>query len=114
MEKLKIFEVLNCNRVLFKIFQQKNVLNASFGFKLFKISKIFDEVEEYVVNTMYMTFDSVDLEKLNDEQINFYNVLISSEIELDYDRVDSSLFEKNDELMLTLEDISNLQIIVKE
>lgn len=112
MKKIKIFEVINCNRVLFKIFQQKNVLSANFGFKLFKISKIFDEVEEYVVNTMHLTFDDIDMEHLNDEQIMFYNILISSEIELEYQKIDVSYFEDNSELMLTLEDISNLQIII--
>lgn len=114
MEKLKIYEVLNCNRTLFKMFEQQNTFPFSLGFKLYKIMKIFDEVEEYVINIMEMTFENVVLTEMNEEQKMFYNNIISSEIELEYDKIDISFFENNDKLMLTLEDIDNLSIILSK
>lgn len=114
MEKLTIYQVLNCNRTLFKMFEQQKTFPFSVGFKLFKIMKQFDEVEEYVVNTMEMTFKDIVLTDLDEEQKMFYNNIISSEIELEYEKIDISYFENNEDLMLTIEDIGNLSIILSK
>ena len=114
MKKLKIFEIFNCNRTLNKIFEQKNTFPISIGFKLFKIMKMFDEVEEYVFNIMEITFKDFKFEHMNDEEKRFYNAVLSSEIELEYERINASYFENNEDLMLTIEDISNLSIIISE
>lgn len=114
MKKLKIFEIFNCNRILNKIFEQKNTFPISIGFKLFKIMKMFDEVEEYVFNIMEITFKDFKFEQMNDEEKRFYNAVLSSEIELEYDKINMSYFENNEDLMLTIEDISNLSIILSE
>ena len=114
MKKLKIFEIFNCNRTLNKIFEQKNTFPISIGFKLFKIMKMFDEVEEYVFNIMEMTFENFKFEQMNEEENIFYNTVLNSEIELEYERINASYFENNEDLMLTIEDISNLSIIISE
>ena len=44
----------------------------------------------------------------------FYNTVLNSEIELEYERINTSYFEDNADLMLTIEDISNLSIILSE
>ena len=51
MKILKVYKVINCNKTLYKMFQQQKTFPISVGFKLFKIMKLFDEVEEYVFNT---------------------------------------------------------------
>ena len=112
MERLKIYEIFNCNKTLNKMFEQQNTFPISIGFKLFKIMKMFDEVEEYVFNIMEMTFENFKFEHMNDEEKRFYNAVLSSEIELEYDKINTSYFENNEDLMLTIEDISNLSIIL--
>ena len=114
MKKLKIYEVLNCNRTLNKMFEQQNTFPISVGFKIFKLMKIFDEVEEYVFNVMEMTFKDFKFEQMNDEEKMFYNKVLSSEIELEYEKINTSYFENNNDLMLTIEDIGNLSIILSE
>lgn len=114
MKKLKIYEVLNCNKTLNKMFEQQNTFPISLGFKIFKLMKIFDEVEEYVFNVMEMTFKDFRFEQMSEEEKMFYNKLLSSEIELKYEKINTSYFEKNNDLMLTIEDISNLSIILSE
>ena len=114
MERLKIYEIFNCNKTLNKMFEQQNTFSISIGFKLFKIMKIFDEVEEYVFNIMEMTFKDFKFEHMNDEEKRFYDTILSSEIELKYDKINTSYFENNEDLMLTIEDISNLSIILSE
>ena len=114
MEKLKIYEIFNCNKTLIKMFEQQNTFPISISFKLFKIMKIFDEVEEYVFNLMEITFKDFKFEDMNDEEKRFYNTILSSEIELKYDKINTSYFENNEDLMLTIEDISNLSIILSE
>ncbi len=114
MTKLKIYEIFNCNKTLNKMFEQQNTFPISIGFKLFKIMKMFDEVEEYVFKIMEMTFEDFKFEQMNLEENIFYNTVLSSEIELEYERINASYFENNEDLMLTIEDISNLSIIISE
>ena len=114
MERLKIYEIFNCNKTLNKMFEQQNTFPISIGFKLFKIMKMFDEVEEYVFNIMEMTFENFKFEQMNEEENIFYNTVLNSEIELEYERINASYFENNEDLMLTIEDISNLSIIISE
>ncbi len=114
MERLKIYEIFNCNKTLNKMFEQQNTFPISIGFKLFKIMKMFDEVEEYVFNIMEMTFENFKFEQMNEEENIFYNTVLNSEIELEYERINTSYFEDNMDLMLTIEDISNLSIILSE
>ena len=114
MEKLKIYEIFNCNKTLNKMFEQQNTFPISIGFKLFKIMKMFDEVEEYVFNIMEMTFEDFKFEQMNEQENIFYNTVLNSEIELEYERINTSYFEDNADLMLTIEDISNLSIILSE
>ena len=96
------------------MFEQQNTFPISIGFKLFKIMKMFDEVEEYVFKIMEMTFEDFKFEQMNLEENIFYNTVLSSEIELEYERINASYFENNEDLMLTIEDISNLSIIISE
>ena len=51
---------------------------------------------------------------MSEEEKMFYNKVLSSEIELEYEKINTSYFEKNNDLMLTIEDISNLSIILSE
>ena len=114
MERLKIYEIFNCNKTLNKMFEQQNTFPISIGFKLFKIMKMFDEVEEYVFNIMEMTFEDFKFEQMNEQENVFYNTVLNSEIELEYERINTLYFEDNADLMLTIEDISNLSIILSE
>lgn len=114
MKKLSIQQVLNCNRTLFKIFEQQSTFPVSIGFKIFSIMKKFDEVEEYVFNVLEMTFQDIDFNSMTEEQKMFYNNVVSSEIELDFETIDEKFFKENETVMLTIEDISNLGIILKE
>lgn len=113
MEKLTIYQVLNCNRTLYRLFKQGKLIPANIGFKIHHIMKVFDEVEEYVLHLMRVTFEDFDLGNFTDEQTLFYNNLLSSEVELDYERLDRSFFENNDNLFITLEDVDNLGVILE-
>lgn len=112
MEKLQVSQVLECNKTLYKMIEQRNTFPISVGLKLNKIIKEFDEVEEYVFNMMDMTFQNFDWEKMTTEQLLFYNKLISEQIELDYKRISSEVFENNDKLMLSIDEIESLSIIM--
>lgn len=114
MERLQIYEVFDCNRTLYKMLEQQKTFPISLGFKLFKLMKVFDEVEEYVFNTMETTFKDFKFENMNEEEKMFYNTILSSEIELDYEKINTSYFENNEDLMLTIEDIGNLSIILSK
>ena len=113
MEKISICEVLKCNRTLYKIVEQGNIFPATIGFKIFKIIKKFDEVEEYVMATMTNTFEDLTFDDMTDEQYTLYNALLYSEIELDFEKIESEVFEENEELKLSLSDISDLTPILK-
>jgi hypothetical protein len=112
MEKLQVFQVLECNKTLYKMLEQRTAFPISVGLKIHRIMKSFDEVEEYVFETMDMTFGNFDWKNMTNEQIKFYNDLISQEIEVECEKIPISLFEKNEKLMLTIEDINSLSIIL--
>ena len=51
MERLKIYEIFNCNKTLNKMFEQQNTFPISIGFKLFKImNKLLDKMNTKVYN----------------------------------------------------------------
>ena len=112
MEKLRIFQILECNKTLYKMLEQRTVFPISVGLKIHRIMKSFNEIEEYIFETMNMTFGNFDWENMTNEQIMFYNNLISQEIEVEYEKIPTSLFENNEKLMLTIEDINRLSIIL--
>ena len=87
MEKLLVSQVLECNKTLYKIMQQKVNLPISVGLKFYRIMKIFDEIEEYVFETMDMTFENLDWNNMTNEQMLFYKNLISEQIEVEYTKI---------------------------
>lgn len=112
MEKLQVYQVLECNKTLYKMLEQRTTFPISIGLKLHRIMKSFDEIEEYVFDTMDMTFENYEWGKMTNEQMMFYQNLISQEIELDFEKIPSKWFEENNKLMLSIEDISRLSIIL--
>lgn len=113
-EKLHIYQVMECNKVLFKLIQQQSTFPFSIGFKIFQLSKKFDEVEEYVFNLMEDTFEDFNFKTMTDNQKMFYSSVLSSEIELEYEKIPMKFFEQNDDLKLTVEDIEKMMIILEK
>ena len=112
MEKLRVYQVLECNRVLYKMMEQKVLLPISVGLKVKRIMNVFDEVETYVFETMDETFKGFDWGNMTDEEISFYGKLISEEIELYFEKIKEETFENNDKLTLTIDDIDKLSLIL--
>ena len=114
MEKIQIIQAFNCNQVILNLFQKQSKFPVSIGFKLLKISKMFDEVEEYVFAIMETTFKNFCIENMTDDQKLFFNKLMGEEIELEYNKIPISAFQNNDELKLSLDDLEKLMIILEE
>ncbi len=114
MEKLVLSQVLECNKILYKIMEQKINLPISVGLKFYRIMKTFDEIEEYVFETMDMAFENFDWNNMTNEQMLFYKNLISEQIELDYVKIPQKDLENNNVLMLNIEDIEKLSIILTQ
>ena len=114
MEKLVVSQVLECNKTLYKIMEQKINLPLSVGLKFYRIMKIFDEIEEYVFETMDMTFENLDWNNMTDEQMLFYKNLLSEQIEVEYTKIPKKELENNNVLMLNIEDIEKLSIILTQ
>lgn len=112
MEKLQIQQVVECNKVLFKLAQQQRLFPFSIGYKLFHIRKLFDEVEDYVFTVMDNTFDNFNIEDMSEEEKRFMNAIMSSEIELDYERISIKEFKDNDKVMLSMQDIEKMAIVL--
>ena len=112
MEKLQIFQILKCNRVLYKMLKQQTSFPFSIGFQLYQIMKKFDEVESYVFNIMDMLFGKIDLNNMTEEQEQMYSSLVLTEIEIQFDKIPLEKFKNNDKLTLTIEDMKNLEIIL--
>lgn len=94
--------------------EQKINLPISVGLKFYRIMKTFDEIEEYVFETMDMAFENFDWNNMTNEQMLFYKNLISEQIELDYVKIPQKDLENNNVLMLNIEDIEKLSIILTQ
>lgn len=112
-EKVQIGIVLKCNKVLYKILQQQSSFSFSTGFKIYQIIKKFNSVEEFVISTMDSLFGGCDFNSLSEEQKTIYSSIISSEIEVTYEKIPLEVFKNNDKLMLTIEDLKDLEIILE-
>lgn len=112
MEKLQVSQVLECNKTLYKIMEQRTALPISLGLKIYRIMKTFDEVEEYVFDTMDATFSNFSWDEMSSDQMLFYRNLITEQIELDFTKISEKEFENNDKLLLNIEDIANLSVIL--
>ena len=116
MEKILISDVFKCNQVIFKLMEQQQKFPISIGIKLFNISKKLDEVEDYVFNVMNLTFGENDFsfDNMSEDERKFFNRILNEEIELDFEKIPSSAFENNDEVVLTIEEIGQLSKILEE
>lgn len=112
MEKIQVSQVLECNRTLYKMMGQRTTFPISVGLKIYKMMKEFDEIEEYIFETMDFTFENFDWDNITEEQLAFYRNLVSQEIEIDIQKIPTELFKDNDKTMLTIEDIESLSIIL--
>ena len=112
MKKVKISQIFECNKVLFKLFEQGNKFPISLGFRLYKMMKRFEEVEEYVFELMDMAFENYDWGNMTDEQKKFYSNVMSQEIEIEFEKIPSEFFEKSNDLMLTLDEMEKISLIL--
>lgn len=113
LTKVYINDVLNCSKTLERIFKQHEVLPVRLTFKLYNLIKTFDSVSDYVIQMLQMTFPDINFEEeFTEEQKTFYNYLLSSEIELDIEKIDKRLLEESGGLLLSLADVENLSIIL--
>lgn len=112
MTKMLVSDVFECNKVLDKIMKQRTLLPISVGLKINKIMKEFDEVEEYVLKTMDVAFGEIDWTRITKEQMQFYNTVLSQEIEIDFEKIPREIFENNDKVMLSIEDVDKLTLIL--
>lgn len=114
MEKIQIQDVIKCNKTLCKMLEQRTTFSISLGLKLIKIMKNFEEAEDYIFEIMDIAFPNLQWDNMSDKEIEFYNKLITEEIEMDFEKIPKKFFENNEKLMLSLEDINNLSIILCE
>nr|DAS58176.1 MAG TPA: hypothetical protein [Caudoviricetes sp.] len=110
---MEIYKVLRCNKILNKTMKSGR-FSVEVGFLIYKISKMFDEVEEYVIQTMNNIFPDIKLDDMTEEQKNAYNYIISSEIELDVPLINIEKFKNSENIKLSIEDIEALSIILTE
>ena len=110
---MEIYKVLRCNKVLNKTLKSGR-FSIEVGFLIYKITKSFDEVEEYVIQTMNNIFPDIKLNEMTEEQKKAYNYVISSEIDLDVPRINIEKFKNSDGIKLSIEDIEAMEIILTE
>ena len=112
MVRMSVSQILECNRAIYRIMEQRTLLSVSTGLKLNRIMKAFDEVEDYVFETMDAAFGRVEWGNLTQEHLSFYAAMVSEQVEMDIDMIPAGELSDNGNIMLDLHDIECLSVIL--
>ena len=114
--KYRIGDIFACNMTLYKLLNEQRLkISIPNGLKLYHLTKIFDDVENYVFCVMNEAFgEDVDYNSLTEEQKLTYNEIMNTQIELSFDKLDENTFENEQNTLVDIEDINNLLLIFKE
>lgn len=113
METLKIADIIRCNSTLYKMRGNELSFPMNVSFKIYQIIKLFDEVEDFVFNALKNVFGKdIDILNMTEQQKEVYDILLNSSIEIDIPKINKDYFKQNEKVNITIDDISNLQIIM--
>ena len=113
--KMKIFEIFDCNKVLYKLWNDKTELPLGVGFKIYENIKAFNEVENYVFSIMKDLYGDEWVDKLeNEKEIGeWYDRLMSTEVSPEVKKIEKETFLENNSIKLSLEDIEKISLILE-
>lgn len=110
-----IFDILNFNTVLHKITEQQICFPINIAYKLFKLKKEIDEIEELIFERWEILFGKdYNVEMFNEEQIQVYNLTLQSEVEIDIYDLKKENILSNENAFLSIKDVETINLFFKD
>lgn len=111
---IPIYQVIKSNRSLDVLISQQGLYNINIAYKLYKVKKELDDIENYAFERLSSICPNIDLNNLSDNELLIYNNIINSQIELNIPILTEDELLSSDEIKLSVEDIDNILNIFVE
>lgn len=114
MKSRSIYNIMLCNNVIYKLIQQQINYTVNIAYKIFKLKKELDEIEQLMLERWECIFGKeYDINQFTDEEIKTYNMTLNVEIDVDcYDLTIEDIVN-NDKVSLSIEDIEIIDNFLK-
>lgn len=110
--RIKLNDVIRANIALGRLIGQQKEYNINLSYRLYKLKKQLDEVEEYIMDRLHVAIGEDDLDNITNSEMETLNeVLLESYIEEDFVNVSLDEVMSTDKVTLTVEDIDSLSKI---
>lgn len=111
---IPIYQIIKMNRSLETLISQQTLYNINIAYKIHKIKKELDEIEQYTFDRLTLICPNFDLKNHNEEELLIYNTILNSQIEVDLPTITEEELLSSDEIKLSIEDIENILNIFEE
>lgn len=109
MKKRTIYQIMLTNTIIHKLYEDQINFEINVAYKLYKLKKEFDEIEELMFDRWRILFgDSYDIKEFNEDEILLYNSTLQVEIETDLYELTIDEIIKNNKTNLSISDIEHL------
>lgn len=102
----RIYDIMTCNNVLSKLIEQQINFSINVAYKLYKLKKELDEIEQLMFQRWELLFgENFDANTFTQEEITAYNLTLEAEADIDiYDlKVDDII--SNKQVKLTIDEV---------
>lgn len=111
---LPIYKIIKANRSLEELISQQTLYNINIAYKIYKIKKELDEIENYTFSRLNIICPNINIENMNENEIILYNTILNSTISIDIPILTKDELLSNNEIKLTVEDIENILTLFNE
>lgn len=115
MVEKSIYDIMLCNNIIYKLFEQQINYPVNIAYKLYKLKKDFDEIETLMIDRWKILFgEDYNVEEFNDEQITLYNATLTTKVGIDIHGLTISEITDNDKVTLSISDVEYLDKFLNE
>lgn len=110
-----VYEIIKCNTVLHKLFEQQVLLPLNNAYKIYKLKEELTEIENLMFERWNILFgENYNIAEFDEEQIYLYNTTLQTEVEISIPNISLEEIVNNDKAKLSLQDIETLSLFFKD
>ena len=108
-KEIKIYKILKINIVLERLIEQDCKYEINTSYKLYKLKKEINNIENYIFDRFYKLFNGKELEQLSNNERIIYNTILDSTIEINIPNISVEDILKNKEIKMSVQEIEIIE-----
>lgn len=104
-----IYDIINANVVLEKLLKQQHEYNIQTAYKIYKLKKELDEVENFTMDRLKLALgNDYDLDNLDENQKMLYTSIMLTQININDTDLKLNDLTDNDRLKITVNEVEKI------